>query len=79
MRRSGHHGVGDIRAAAMPEAALHAARVALRHDFTPLTDMRASHDYRMAAAQNLLTKFYLETSNPALATRLVGAPELAHV
>ncbi|MGB0848510.1 MAG: xanthine dehydrogenase small subunit [Thiolinea sp.] len=30
-------------------------------DFTPLTDMRASSDYRMKVAKNLLLKFYLET------------------
>jgi xanthine dehydrogenase small subunit len=35
---------------------------ALPHDFTPLTDMRASADYRMKVAQNLLTRFWLEHS-----------------
>jgi len=64
---------------AWDETALQAGVAALQRDFTPLTDMRASQGYRMAAAQNLLTKFYLETSDPAVATRLVGDPELAHV
>ncbi|WMT86065.1 xanthine dehydrogenase small subunit [Pelagibacterium sp. 26DY04] len=31
-------------------------------DFTPLTDWRASAEYRMLAAKNLLKRFYLETS-----------------
>ena len=31
-------------------------------DFTPLTDMRASAEYRALAAQNLLRRFFIETS-----------------
>jgi xanthine dehydrogenase small subunit len=31
-------------------------------DFRPLTDMRASADYRMLASKNLLVRFFLETS-----------------
>jgi xanthine dehydrogenase small subunit len=38
------------------------AAAALPHDFTPLSDMRASADYRMKVAQNLLTRFWLEQS-----------------
>ena len=34
---------------------------AMRADFTPLTDMRASRDYRMKTAQNLLRKVFLES------------------
>ena len=34
---------------------------ALVSDYTPLTDMRASADYRRQTAQNLLYRFYLET------------------
>lgn len=41
---------------------LQAAAKALPQDFTPLSDMRASADYRMRAAQNLLTRFWLEQS-----------------
>jgi xanthine dehydrogenase small subunit len=41
---------------------LQAAAKALTEDFTPLSDMRASADYRMRAAQNLLTRFWLEQS-----------------
>ncbi|MDZ7711042.1 MAG: xanthine dehydrogenase small subunit [Roseovarius sp.] len=42
------------------QAAFEAAMAMLPHDFTPLTDMRASAAYRMRAAQNLLLRFYLE-------------------
>jgi xanthine dehydrogenase small subunit len=34
----------------------------LDDDFTPLSDWRASADYRSLVAKNLLTRFYLETS-----------------
>ena len=42
------------------QAAFEAAMAVLPRDFTPLTDMRASAEYRMRAAQNLLLRFYLE-------------------
>ncbi|MGY6704205.1 xanthine dehydrogenase small subunit [Roseinatronobacter sp.] len=35
---------------------------ALPQDFTPLTDMRASAEYRMLAAQNLFTRFWLDAN-----------------
>jgi len=40
--------------------AFEAAARALTRDFQPLTDWRASADYRMLAAQNLLRRFWLE-------------------
>ena len=40
---------------------LQTAAKALPQDFTPLTDMRASAEYRMTAAQNLLTRFWHDT------------------
>lgn len=39
-----------------------AGMAALASDFTPLTDMRASADYRAMVARNLLMKFYLEST-----------------
>ncbi len=39
-----------------------AAAVALQKDFSPLDDMRASADYRMRACQNLLQRFFMETT-----------------
>jgi xanthine dehydrogenase small subunit len=55
------------------EAAMRAAMAALEQDFTPLTDMRASAAYRMQGAKNLLMKYFIETTQPDTATRLVGA------
>jgi xanthine dehydrogenase small subunit len=34
---------------------------AFEQDYQPLTDWRATAQYRMLAAKNLLTRFYLET------------------
>jgi len=47
------------------EATIEAARPAFDADFQPLTDWRATAEYRQLTAKNLLTRFYLET---------VGAP-----
>jgi xanthine dehydrogenase small subunit len=43
------------------EETIKGAMQALAKDFTPISDMRASADYRMRAAQNLLRRFFLET------------------
>ncbi len=43
------------------EASIDAAILALAKDFSPITDMRASRDYRLRLCQNLLRRFYLET------------------
>ena len=70
-RRVRRHG-GDAEARARPpkralvgkpwtEATARAAMAALAHDYTPLTDMRASAAYRLQTAQNLLYRFFLET------------------
>jgi xanthine dehydrogenase small subunit len=48
-------------------------QVALRQDYAPITDMRASKTYRSLIAENLLLKFFHETSEPAAATRIAGA------
>ncbi len=52
------------------EATVRAAMAAMERDFTPLTDMRASAAYRMKAAQNLLMRHFIETTEPATATLL---------
>jgi xanthine dehydrogenase small subunit len=46
-------------------AAVERACLALAGDFTPITDMRASADYRLAAAANLLRRFHLEAAGAA--------------
>ena len=44
------------------DGAISRAMQALDKDFDPLTDMRASDDYRMLVAKNLLRKFWIETA-----------------
>ncbi len=39
-------------------ATLAAAKAAMAQDFTPLTDMRASAEYRLMAAQNMLERYF---------------------
>ena len=43
-------------------ATLETALAAFPADFQPISDMRASAEYRMLAAQNLLRRFHLETA-----------------
>jgi xanthine dehydrogenase small subunit len=59
--------------AAWSSAAIDAAIAALAEDFKPLTDMRASSDYRLQAAGNLLRRFYLQHSRAAVPLRTFDA------
>ncbi|MFA7437173.1 xanthine dehydrogenase small subunit [Castellaniella sp.] len=63
---------------AWTEATVRAAMRRLADDFEPLSDMRASSQYRLTAARNLLYRFYLETApGGALASRQVHVAALA--
>jgi xanthine dehydrogenase small subunit len=44
------------------EDSVQRARAAMADDFQPLTDWRASREYRLLSAQNLLQRFFLETT-----------------
>ena len=46
-------------------ATIEAAIPAFSEDYQPITDMRASKEYRLLAAQNLLRRFHLETTGSA--------------
>jgi len=48
-----------------------AALPAFAQDFTPMTDMRASADYRLVAAQNMLTRAYLDDQGVATSVQAV--------
>jgi xanthine dehydrogenase small subunit len=50
------------------EATVEAAIPAYDADFTPLTDMRATAEYRALAAKNLLRRFFAETSGAKAVT-----------
>jgi xanthine dehydrogenase small subunit len=45
---------------------------ALAEDFKPISDLRASAGYRMLVAQGLLEKYFLETTDATVASRLHG-------
>jgi xanthine dehydrogenase small subunit len=51
-------------------ATIDAAKAEFSKDYQPLTDWRATADYRLKAAENLLTRFYLEHAGQ----RPSGAP-----
>lgn len=53
-------------------ASVEAACQALAQDFTPLSDLRASSQYRLLVAQNLLRKCLIETHTPDLPTRVAA-------
>jgi xanthine dehydrogenase small subunit len=55
---------------AWSEANVHGAMAALSEDFAPLSDMRASAEYRMQIAQNLLLRFWLESSGSEAAVKV---------
>jgi xanthine dehydrogenase small subunit len=58
------------------EATVDAAMAEYAKDFTPLTDMRASAEYRALAAKNLLLRFFAETTGtkaPIQVTRYEAA------
>ena len=55
------------------EAGMRAAMAALARDFTPLDDMRASADYRLAVARNLLLKFFHQIETPGTKISVEGA------
>lgn len=45
---------------------------ALSQDFSPLSDFRASKEYRLLCAQNLLRKYFIEQQSPDLQTRVTA-------
>ncbi|MBU3059769.1 xanthine dehydrogenase small subunit [Pseudomonas indica] len=58
--------------AAWYPAVIERACEALAKDFTPLTDFRASREYRLLTAQNLLRKYFLEVQSPEVETRVTA-------
>ena len=53
-------------------ATIEAACTALGEDFTPLSDFRASKEYRLLSAQNLLRKYFIELQTPHIETRVTA-------
>ncbi len=52
------------------------AQTGLDDDFVPMSDMRASAQYRSLAARNLLERFYLEMQNPTIPLELANRSAL---
>jgi len=48
------------------------ACAALGEDFTPLSDFRASKEYRLLSARNLLRKYFIELQTPHIETRVTA-------
>ncbi|MDD2061348.1 xanthine dehydrogenase small subunit [Pseudomonas sp. GD03860] len=54
------------------QASIERACQALAEDFTPLSDFRASKEYRLLGAQNLLRKYFIELQTPHIETRVTA-------
>ncbi len=54
---------------------IEAALAALALDYTPMSDMRASAEYRMTVARNLLLRFFAEHSGSPVPTRVAELEE----
>ena len=57
---------------AWDQASIEQACLALDEDFTPLSDFRASKQYRLLTAQNLLRKYFIELQSPYIETRVTA-------
>jgi len=55
------------------EATVAAAAARMAEDFTPISDMRASAGYRLAAAEGLLWRYFHESRGAAVSVRAVSA------
>jgi xanthine dehydrogenase small subunit len=67
------HAEAALVGRAFCEASLIAAAAELPRDFTPLTDWRASAEYRMTVARNLFRRFHHDHSGPAAEARQATA------
>ncbi|MHA1128608.1 MAG: xanthine dehydrogenase small subunit, partial [Alphaproteobacteria bacterium] len=54
------------------EAIVEAACEAFTQDYTPIKDVRGTAEYRLRTAQNLLRRYFHESTNPLTETRIVG-------
>ncbi|WP_417226855.1 xanthine dehydrogenase small subunit [Amphritea sp.] len=48
------------------------AKAALQQDFNPISDFRASREYRLLVATNMLTRYFIEIETPDVETRVTA-------
>lgn len=60
-----HHAERALLGKRFDESTVIDAMTALAHDYQPLSDMRASNDYRLQTAMNLLYRFFQEVTGTA--------------
>ncbi|MDR6715039.1 xanthine dehydrogenase small subunit [Pseudomonas hunanensis] len=61
-----------LRGKPFNQVSIERACQALAEDFSPLTDFRASKEYRLLTAQNLLRKYFIELQSPHIETRVTA-------
>ena len=61
-----------LRGQPWTSATIERACLALERDFTPLSDVRASKEYRLLTAKNLLRKCFIEQQTPTIHTRVTA-------
>ncbi|MFT5574159.1 MAG: xanthine dehydrogenase small subunit [Cryomorphaceae bacterium] len=61
----------ELRSQDWSKATIERATEALSEDFAPLSDARASREYRLQVAQNLLRRAYIEITNPDALTQVI--------
>jgi len=67
-----------LRGKPWTQATIAEGQRALRTDYAPISDMRASKEYRSRVAENLLLKFFIETTAADAESRVVGAARRSH-
>ena len=55
------------------------AQEAIENDFSPISDVRASKEYRRFVAQNLLERFYSETQSTSLTINLADRSAIQRI
>ncbi|WP_435103973.1 xanthine dehydrogenase small subunit [Arhodomonas sp. AD133] len=70
--RRARHTEAELTGQRWNEETVQKGEAALTAEFTPLTDMRASQEYRRLVTAQLLRKFYIETTQPGEATRVLA-------
>lgn len=66
------HCESSLKDAEWCEASIRSAKAEIANDFAPIDDVRASSEYRLQVAGNLLERLYYETSGVSFQTQIVN-------